>query len=142
MENFDPYKNLARLTELSNEAVPFITTLEYTEENLDEIKFKFCKGSGVGIGIFKEEVTAILKAVITKGSIHQSHFHNEKEIFIILSGQIELTSDTIISYLKKGDMFILEPEVPHTVSYLEDTEMLVITIPASEDFPNARKTTK
>ena len=139
---FDPYKNLERLSELTKDSVPFFTTLEPFENDLDKVKFKFCKGSGIGIGIFKEEVTAILKASVTKGSVHQSHFHNEREIFIILSGHIEVSSNSSIIYLKKGDMFVLEPEVPHTVSYLEDTEMLVISIPASEDFPNAKRISK
>lgn len=60
------------------------------------------------------------------------HYHKEnKEIFYMISGEVELESREINSdnketyCFKKGDLFLVEPYTIHDFKFLEDTQMIV-----------------
>lgn len=130
---FDPHENLARIKHLTNSVVPFSHTVANINGNLT---FDLKNGGSIGVGLFKTKEVAILVATFDADSTHRSHFHNEKEILILIEGQAEVVVNNGIQYLQKGDSITIEPGTAHEINFPVRSEMISITIPASEDYPN------
>ncbi|WP_428045583.1 cupin domain-containing protein [Candidatus Avelusimicrobium fimicolum] len=66
-----------------------------------------------------------------EGSFRGDHYHKEnQEAFFVISGEFELTLEHIKTHekahytLKKGDFFIIYPEVMHSFLYKKDTSLI------------------
>ena len=122
---------LARIRELTETVVPFRETIE-GENLIDSEGGK----KAVMRYIYKEEGCAIAMVDVEKDFVHQNHFHQEYEVICLLHGEALLLTKDTETDLKKMLPIIIEPEQQHTVCYLKESRVLVITIPASRHFPN------
>jgi len=96
------------------------------------------KGHGYAVSLLDTSEVSIVRAWYDKGSITEKHHHKipTVEHLCVVKGhctiylldhkgnQVIFTKD-----LKDGDVFSVEPGVKHIVSFLEDTEMVISTIP-------------
>jgi quercetin dioxygenase-like cupin family protein len=133
---FDMGTNLDRIRELTENVVPFSSTSVIKG---DEIFMTMGKGCAAGHSVFKEKDGAILVIDVEAGSLHQCHFHAEREIVIVLNGSIEVITSKYIKFINQYEYVVFEPMEHHTMQYHEATKVIAITIPSSEDFPDAAR---
>ena len=127
-----------------------MTNLIKLKQLTDELDFgKFVKSTGSykeinGIngsiflyGLFKNKYIAVSNGVGKKGILIHRHFHKQKEIVIVYKGKMTMTinGDKSIE-LSVGNILEIPLNILHKAEFLEDTEYIVITIPASDDFPD------
>lgn len=130
---FDPYVNLERIKHLTNTVVPFVDTVANIDENLT---FALSQGSGYGVGLFKTKEVGIMISYVEPESVHQSHFHKEKEILILIEGCAKVLIEHSVTLLEKGGSVTILPGQAHEIHFITKSEMISITIPASEDYPD------
>lgn len=130
---FDPIANLEKIKRLTNTVVPFAETVSTIDHTLT---FDLLQGSGFGVGVFKTREVGIMISYVDPDSIHQSHFHNEKEILILIEGCAEVLIEHSVILLEKGGSITILPGQAHEIHFITKSEMISITIPASEDYPN------
>ena len=130
-------KKLEELVEMTEQLPPFALVIEKTV--IGEIQtFKMEKGTGIQIGMFNIKNIAIARDFFSKGSLCPVHSHTEKEMIIVYEGSLEaryIDGTTVV--LNKYDHVVIPPHVGHCGFALEDTWFLAITLPSSEDWPNA-----
>lgn len=107
-------------------------------------------GTGFIFDLWKDEEgqIAVTRAFFSSGSVIEKHIHDVCEIFIIWKGSMDLNyhneDGTISETTRMGvtDIHKIFPGQRHSAKYLEDTWMIVVTIPAylfNEDIENAEK---
>lgn len=101
------------------------------------IRYKTEDGRCEGYALDVTEDYAIQFAEMPTGSVLNIHRHEEHEIIIIISGKLEQLSNK--STITKGQCHYFPPGCPHGYKALEDTKMLGITIPPSEDYPGVKR---
>ena len=103
---------------------------EYTYYKVDEGKFK-------SRALLNIPDISIAKSFITKGSTVERHQHcNSYEIIIVLLGHMSvILPNQVVKSLKQYDHIIIEKQTPHSVTILEDTSFIAITVPKDEGFP-------
>ena len=85
------------------------------------------------VGVIKSHKDARVAIVdFPAGSEIEQHYHEEKEIFIILSGEMELTTDGRTINLKKGDSYYVTEHANHSAVWPIETRVIAVTIPDSE----------
>jgi len=110
-------------------------------------------GTFIGFGLHKEPVVAVQRVFMSKGTKIPEHNHPEKEYCIVYVGAFELYKQPSFGFLKDGkstrdmkkpnrvvgvgDGVYFPPNEPHGGIMLEDTWIIGITIPASEEYPDA-----
>lgn len=70
----------------------------------------------------------------TKGAIGSVHTHPHRQVTFVEQGSFEVQIALKKTILKKGDSFIVPPDVEHGVVALKDGELLDVFTPAREDF--------
>ncbi len=131
-------QNMHRLKELTKEIFEFSETAHKTNGRID---FDWEKGGGFGIGLYNTEYASALVGYVESGSIHQSHYHYEKEVVIVIKGEMESHIGGEVRCLSTGDILEIAPKEIHRMIYTEkeDSIVLAITIPQCQDFPNVSK---
>jgi len=124
------HENLQRIKELSETVVPFSSTIKG-----DTIWDAEGILSAVMTPLSCSEEYSILQVDVEPGFVHQGHYHDQCEILILLSGDCVNIIDGIETKLEVNKPFIIPPNVTHKNIYKTQTRMLVITVPASADFP-------
>ncbi len=71
---------------------------------------------------------------IKKGGVVPEHSHVSEQISYILDGALQFTIAGIEYVLKKGDVLVIPPDVPHRALALEDTLDLDIFSPIRQDW--------
>ena len=94
-------------------------------------------GTIIGLGLFKDKYIAVQRAFISKGTISTLHDHKETEYLIVYKGKVEMEVSGLTYVLGVEDRIRIKSHLPHTCEALEDTWLIAITIPASEEFPDA-----
>lgn len=102
---------------------------------VDWVRYEMEKGTCIGIGLLHERAIAVQKAFMSQGSVFPMHLHGEVEILIIYEGKIE-TKGKVFG---RGDIARIENGEEHTITALEDTWMVAITIPASSAYPKSEE---
>ena len=68
-------------------------------------------------------------ASLPAGSSFRAHYHEDmEEIFIILSGRVEMEVDGTANELAPGDAIAISPREVHTMKNLTDTDLEYIVI--------------
>lgn len=107
------------------------------------IEYKVNNGTCLGFPLYKIDDISIQRAFLTKDTKFPIHVHdNEVEILVIYKGKglAKIYDDN--GGIKEertigiGDLIRIPKEVNHSWEMLEDTWVIGITIPASEDYPN------
>jgi quercetin dioxygenase-like cupin family protein len=70
----------------------------------------------------------------TKGSIGYIHKHPHRQVTFVEQGSFEVQIALTKTTLRKGDSFIVPPDVEHGVVALEDGDLIDVFTPAREDF--------
>jgi quercetin dioxygenase-like cupin family protein len=69
-----------------------------------------------------------------RGAIGRPHSHFHRQVSYIESGSFEVIIDDDNIVLRKGDSFIVKPNVNHSVIALEKGSIIDIFTPAREEF--------
>lgn len=86
--------------------------------------------------LLDEPGISIAKSHITKGTRVPLHNHpNSYEILIILEGSMDVDFLSHNEILMKDDFIKIDMEIPHTVTTIEDTTFIALTVPRDEGFP-------
>jgi quercetin dioxygenase-like cupin family protein len=70
----------------------------------------------------------------TKGAIGNIHKHPHRQVTFVEQGSFEVHIAQMKTILRKGDSFIVPPEVEHGVVALEDGDLVDVFTPPREDF--------
>lgn len=70
------------------------------------------------------------------GSEFPTHFHNERKWLIVFKGSMILTIEgKQEERLLVGQWKVIEPNVKHSIRFMEDCHYLAIVIPKTKDWP-------
>jgi len=86
--------------------------------------------------LYESKRASVAKFYGEKGSSFPEHEHNEAEIFVLTGGHIKIDIEGKPYELKDIGVLHMAPNTPHQVTCLEDTHMLCVAVPPSEDFPH------
>ena len=99
---------------------------------------------GAFLGVTKEGWAEINFIETAAGQIRGNHYHKEtRELFFIISGEIEITIDNILSgehsemRVSKGDIFVIEPFEVHTFHTKTNAQWInMLSKPIDEENPD------
>jgi len=103
----------------------------------DAVSYETEEGEIIGHPLLKTDEIAIQRAVANKGAKIIEHPHNEMEILVVITGRMIVKFGSMEKELTAGEVAYVPPDTMHHVIAIEETDMIGITIPASEDYPNA-----
>ena len=132
--------DLRRLEELTEQLppTPSLTSFISEKEINDYIDYDInTVGTFKAWGLFRNEKVAVGRAFMSKGSIFPQHQHTEAEILICESGFFSVTQNGIFKEYKPGECCRIPPNVIHSCNGIEDTWIVMITVPPSEGYPDA-----
>ena len=93
--------------------------------------FKFCDDRGELIQLVHNGYRQINYITAKKGCLRGGHYHKlNTEAFFVISGSFTLevfklgSQEKKIYEIKPGDFFCIHPEVTHSFSFTEDTQMI------------------
>lgn len=125
-------KNLQRLSELVDNLPPFPTS---RVESPGFKEYDIDAGTFMGWNLLNNKHVSCAKFFMSAGTRLDEHIHEQKEILIIYKGSQYLKVNGKDHFLKAGDVFVLQPEVPHSGYAVTDCLFIAITIPQSQDWP-------
>ncbi len=99
------------------------------------LELNVAPGIGHAVGLMKESNIAVAKTKLSPGSVFPKHVHDEWEMFLVYSGEMDIHLESKIIKLKPKQAYYLLPKTPHAVSTETGVELLSITIPGSVDWP-------
>lgn len=98
----------------------------YSLENGESYAISLLNDDNVSVALWKNE----------KESIFPAHSHKEKEWLIVVRGIVSISVENETTYiLKNSDSITIEPNTVHELYFIEDTDIVGITIPKSKEFP-------
>jgi quercetin dioxygenase-like cupin family protein len=71
---------------------------------------------------------------IAEGSDLPMHSHPHEQIVNVIAGELELTVDGKANTLRPGDVFVLEPDVPHGGKAVTQCRVIDAFHPVREDY--------
>jgi quercetin dioxygenase-like cupin family protein len=94
---------------------------------------------GVGNGVKRKILSydsglMMVHVRFTKGAIGSVHTHPHRQVTFVELGSFEVQIAKAKTILRKGDSFIVPPDVEHGVVALEDGDLVDVFTPAREDF--------
>jgi quercetin dioxygenase-like cupin family protein len=135
MESHQLRENLAKIEQASNNIVS-LSDLAFKEK--DHVTYIVKSGTCTGIGLWHDKKSAVQYAVIGPETVLQNHRHDETEILILVKGDFRLRFDTHNLHAIQGVPITILPNTPHTAISDTGCEIIAITIPASEAYPNSK----
>jgi quercetin dioxygenase-like cupin family protein len=132
----DSGARMARLRELTDQVTPFAALIGKDCHGRSPLNVKV--GSGFVCGVVKNPQVAVLLAHYEPHTEFPAHTHDEEEYFIVYGGAFFSDPDGDVCTLNVGDHLHIAPGVPHR-AWTEERpcDLLVVTIPANKDFPDA-----
>lgn len=106
------------------------------------IRYQTVKGSVYGIGLFKNNEAAVQLAIMTKGTVFPEHSHKDPvrmEYIHVIKGKITVHTCEGMKEVRETESIAIKSGILHKVEALEDTEVIAITMPADEGFPDGAK---
>ena len=92
-------------------------------------------GEGIKRKILGYEKDLMLVAVkFKKGSHADLHKHPHKQISYLISGSFEVNINNEKKIMKADDVFLVLPNIQHSVAALEDSMIIDVFTPYREDF--------
>lgn len=131
--------DLSYLEELTNKLpqVPSLSEIAASHEG-KFIEYQLDKGRCTGVGIFKDEIMAIQKAFMPKGSLFQTHVHSEKEFIILYKGYAKIVFQNQVLMKSAPNTIWFPANEPHAFEALEDCYMVAVLINGKhEGYPDA-----
>ena len=92
-------------------------------------------GGGVSRRILAEnEKIMTVEVSFEKGAVGAPHSHSHEQISYVLSGKFEAKIGEDVEIIEKGDSYVVEGGVEHSVVCLEAGALLDVFTPRREDF--------
>jgi quercetin dioxygenase-like cupin family protein len=114
-----------------NQPLAFVKTEDHAWETV---------GDGVKRKILSYDSGLMMVHVrFAKGAIGYVHTHPHRQVTFVEQGSFEVQIAQVKTILRKGDSFIVRPDVEHGVIALEDGDLVDVFAPAREDFLAAAK---
>ena len=126
--------DLTKLNKLTAELEDFILG-----GNSNYFEYKPTKGTIIGFGLYHNDNMAAMRVFCAEGSVFPIHQHKEKEFVIVYDGELEFTVEKETKILNRGDSKIIPPNTKHHFNVNKDSWVLCITIPASPEYPGAKR---
>jgi quercetin dioxygenase-like cupin family protein len=95
------------------------------------------QGNCFGSGLMKRDEVAVQTAFMSRGSVFPDHAHGEVEIIVVWKGDLYYKTLSKEGVLRPGETIIFPANELHSVTAFTDVNMIGITIPASEIYPEA-----
>jgi quercetin dioxygenase-like cupin family protein len=89
---------------------------------------------GVNGQFFVGEELMMMRVMIGKGETAPAHSHRHEQMSVILKGKVQFTVGEETMSLETGDVVSIPGHVVHSVTALEDAELIEIFTPVREDF--------
>lgn len=105
----------------------------------DAVFYPIVGGRARSIGLLKEKGCAVAWTTHPAGGEWKMHAHEMVEMVAIWSGSGTFTIDGVDREVGPGDFVVIDPHTPHSFRSDEEVEMIAITIPADERWPDARR---
>lgn len=127
--------NIQKLKEITPKLPKFPTPIGDSYDNECQ-QYKMVQGTCFAWNLMWIEDISVSKWFFSKDTIFPEHSHVEKEIIIIYRGEMNLEySSGNICNLKRGQVISHPPGVTHKAYFPVDTMAIIVTIPASYDYP-------
>ena len=129
-------RNIRILRELTD-SLPSI--VNYMDEK--KVVYECEEGRTItGYNLLFEDNVAVQKSFLPKGCVFPKHLHGEVEYLVIYKGSIKvLFGDGSEEIVNTGNHIRFNPGKSHKVEAMKDTNLLGITIPASEVYPHGKQ---
>ena len=101
-------------------------------------------GQCIGIGLWKTGQVGVQVCTMSKGTVFPEHIHGfpvQVEHLHIFEGSVRVTyiEDGEQKIINKNESVSFGKHVAHKVEALEDTELIGITMPADEAYPDGQQ---
>jgi quercetin dioxygenase-like cupin family protein len=118
--------------------IPHLKELVHATENhmmyyVDDNGFKIKNH-----GLFKRDDIAVLMCSMPEGASFPEHKHVVAEWLMIADGELEFSCNGETIIYKAGEVVKIEPGDKHTSRALTAVEVLAVTMPADEGFPDVK----
>lgn len=125
--------SIAKLRELTAALPPFPMALE---NNGKWTEYPMEQGTSHAKDLHTEpgKVSAALW-INSEESRFPRHAHPEREVLVVIAGEMHIETNGEKRVLRDGEMIINEPDVPHSAYFPKRTTYLAITCPDSKDWP-------
>jgi hypothetical protein len=133
---FNPNNNskLEKIEELEQKLPPFPEIINDTDIECKE--YVVINGTCLAWDLMWIEDVSVSKWFLSKGTKFPEHAHNEKEIIIVYKGELIIYyEDGCTATGKRGDVIQHKAGRIHWAEAKEDTWMIIVSIPATEDYP-------
>jgi quercetin dioxygenase-like cupin family protein len=130
--NLDKLRELTpRLSTLKKDAIP----------DLDPYLVQYSARPGMVIakGLLKKKEVSVLEAELKEGGFVENHNHNCHEWVIVCKGEITVIDDKGTNTYKVGQCWYGAPGVAHKTIANVDSDVIGITVPMEEAYPNVRQ---
>jgi quercetin dioxygenase-like cupin family protein len=89
---------------------------------------------GVNGQFFVGEELMMMRVLIGKGETAPVHSHRHEQMSVVLRGRVQFTLGEETMSLAAGDVVSIPGHVVHSVTALEDSELIEVFTPVREDF--------
>lgn len=128
------HDNIVKLRALT-ETLKFAQTIR-TPEAPQTIHFDVTEGTGYGVGLYSEDDNiSVMRCYFSKGTKYPEHHHPEWEFVLVYKGELHLIVDGKKRILPEKGFYYLNPGQRHSGYFPQETKLICLTIPRSEDFP-------
>ena len=106
---------------------------------VDDTHQVYVDANGIEIrnrGLFKRDDIAVLMSSIPIGGEFPEHEHTVTEWLMVSVGELEITCNGETVVLKAGESLEIQAGHVHTSKALTKVEVLAVTMPADEGFPD------
>ena len=138
-------EELAVLRQLVSELPPLPTRVVGDVATLDMVR-----GKGTGIGILADPRASVAVWDFSAGAVCPEHKHDQREWIIVIEGELHLCVNDVERktshynvrgrniVLLPGDYYFVEGGTRHSAESPIATTLIAITVPKSEEFPDAQ----
>lgn len=128
-------QEVKKFKDLTEQLVPRLSAVVKTNSK-SIVEYDVFNGNALGIHLFNSPRISINRFFATKDAIFPEHSHKEKEWCILYEGSAILKYEDREVILKPGDCAEIEPNTKHSAVYLENSWLVLITIPRGEGMAN------
>lgn len=100
------------------------------------IEYGIQGGTAYGTGLYNVKDVAVQKLFMEKGTTFPEHAHDEFEFCVIYKGRLSVEKEGEKCELGIADFMAFDPGVVHSATALEDTSLILITVPSGKGYPN------
>lgn len=135
-------EDLERLKDMTSKLPPVPKLEQFKKahketEDLSCVTYEASSDSGtiISCSLMSTPEISVARTFVSAGGKFPVHKHTEKEVLVLYSGRGVIYKGEERIFMNAGDCVIIEPDEHHTARALEDSWLIAIAIPRSEDFP-------